>query len=182
MTWAGYTETNEVSWPLSGGASSPPGEKVKFMSLRERIQHDLTVAMKAREPVRVSTLRLIQTAIKDRDIAARQEDRCQGCEEQEITSILAKMLKQREESVKSFEDAGRYELAEREREEMDIIAEYLPRQMSEDEIRAAADDVVEELNASGLKDMGKCMGALKKRYQGQMDFSKAGAAVKSILR
>ncbi|MBA4800634.1 MULTISPECIES: GatB/YqeY domain-containing protein [Euryhalocaulis] len=151
-------------------------------TLRERIETDLKVAMKAREAVKVSTLRLIQTAIKDRDIAARAEDRCKGCEEEEIMSILSKMVRQREESSKAFEDAGRYELAERERDEMEIIREYMPRQMSDEEISAAAGDVVEELDASGLKDMGRCMGALKERYPGQMDFSKAGAAVKDMLR
>lgn len=151
-------------------------------SLRERITNDLKVAMKAREAVKVSTLRLIQTAIKDRDIAARAEDRCQGCGEEEILIILAKMIRQREESSKAFEEAGRYELAERERDEMEIIRDYMPRQMSETEIHDAAGDVVEELDASGLKDMGRCMGALKDRYAGQMDFSKAGAAVKDMLR
>jgi len=152
------------------------------MSLRERIQQDLKGAMKARDDVKTSTLRLIQTAIKDRDIAARAEDRCEGCEEEEILSILAKMVRQREESSKAFEEAGRTELAEREREEMEIIRDYMPRQMSESEIREAAGDVVEELEATGLKDMGRCMGALKERYQGRMDFSKAGQAVKEMLR
>jgi len=152
------------------------------MTLRERIAADLKAAMKEKDAVKRSTLRLIQTAIKDRDIAARAEDRCMGCEDGEILTILAKMLRQREESSKAFEEGGRTELAEREREEMEIIRAYMPRQMSDEEIAEAAGEVVEALDATGLKDMGRCMGALKERYQGQMDFAKAGAHVKEMLR
>jgi uncharacterized protein YqeY len=137
--------------------------------------------MKAKEPVRVSTLRLVQAAIKDRDIAARTRDVGEGCAEEQILQILSKLLKQREESARIYEEAGRADLAEREREESAIIAEFMPRQMSDDEIQAAAHAVVEELDAAGLKDMGKCMAALKAKYGGAMDFGKAGAAVKAIL-
>ena len=151
------------------------------MSLRDQIKTKLIEAMKAKEPVRVSTLRLVQAAIKDRDIAARTRDVGEGCAEEQILQILAKLLKQREESARIYEEAGRADLAEREREESAIIAEFMPRQMSDDEIQAAARAVVDELDAAGLKDMGKCMAALKAKYGGAMDFGKAGAAVKAIL-
>lgn len=151
------------------------------MSLREKISQALTQSMKARDQVRTSTLRLIQCAIKDRDIAARAEDRTSGCDEAEILTILAKMVRQREESAKIYDDAGRPELAESERDEMAVILEFLPKPMAEEEIRTAAGAVVEELSASGLKDIGKCMGALKARYSGRMDFAKAGQAVKELL-
>ncbi len=151
------------------------------MSLREQIKTKLIESMKAKEPVRVSTLRLVQAAIKDRDIAARTRDVGEGCAEEQILQILAKLLKQREESAKIYEEAGRADLAMREREESAIIAEFMPRQMSDEEINDAARIVVEEMDASGLKDMGKCMAALKAKYGGAMDFGKAGAAVKAIL-
>ncbi len=151
------------------------------MSLRDQIKTKLVESMKAKEPVRVSTLRLVQAAIKDRDIAARTRDVGEGCAEEQILQILAKLLKQREESARIYEEAGRADLAEREREESAIIAEFMPRQMSDEEIQTAARAVVEELDAAGLKDMGKCMAALKAKYGGAMDFGKAGAAVKAIL-
>lgn len=151
------------------------------MSIRERILSDLKTAMKEKDAVRLSTLRLVATAIKDRDIAARAEDRCQGCEESEIMAILQKLAKQRDESAETFESAGRLDLAEKERAEADIVREYLPKPMNEGEIEEAARGVVEELGATGLKDMGKCMGTLKERYTGRMDFSRAGAKIKSLL-
>lgn len=151
------------------------------MSIRERILADTKAAMKSRNALRVSTLRLVSAAIKDRDIAARAEDRCTGCEESEIMAILQKLAKQRDESVAMYENAGRLDLAERERDEAEIVREYLPKPMAEAEIEEAAETVVEELNASGLKDMGRCMGALKERYTGRMDFSKAGAKIKTLL-
>ncbi|WP_420433638.1 GatB/YqeY domain-containing protein [Hyphobacterium sp.] len=151
------------------------------MSIRERILSDLKTAMKEKDAVRLSTLRLVSTAIKDRDIAARAEDRCQGCEEGEILAILQKLAKQRDESAETYEKAGRLDLAEKERAEAEIVREYLPKPMDETEIEEAARGVVEELGATGLKDMGKCMGALKERYTGRMDFSQAGAKIKSLL-
>jgi len=152
------------------------------MSLRDRILEDLQTAMREKDEVRVATLRLIQAAIKDRDIAARAEDRCEGCDEAQIQSLLQKLLKQREESAETYENAGRLDLAERERREAEIVREYLPEPMDAGEIRDAAREVVDELAASGLKDMGKCMGALKQRYTGRMDFAKAGAEVKTLLQ
>lgn len=151
------------------------------MSLRTQITESLKTAMKAKDSIRVSTLRLVQAAIKDRDIAARSRDQQEGCGETQILEILAKMVKQREESANIYEKAGRLDLAERERAEIEVISEFLPKQMSEDEINRAARDVVNELEAVSLKDMGKCMGLLKKRYAGRMDFGKAGAILKGIL-
>ena len=152
------------------------------MALRDQILADLKTAMRDKDELRLATLRLIQAAIKDRDIAARAEDRCQGCGEEEIHAILQKLAKQREESAETYEKAGRLDLAERERAEAEVVREYLPRQMDEAEIEQAAKSVVDELGATGLKDMGRCMGALKERYQGRMDFSRAGQEVKQLLR
>lgn len=152
------------------------------MSLRDRITNDIKSAMRAKDALRLSTLRLVQAAIKDRDIAARAEDRCGGCEESEILALLQKLVKQREESAATYENAGRLDLAERELAEADIVRAYLPTPMDETEIEEAAETVVEELGATGLKDMGKCMGALKQRYTGRMDFSKAGETVKTLLQ
>ncbi|HBS31514.1 MAG TPA: glutamyl-tRNA amidotransferase [Parvularcula sp.] len=138
--------------------------------------------MKARdEKTRVATLRLITAAIKDRDIAARAEDRCCGVTDDEILAILSKMVKQREDSAAAYEKGSRLDLAEQERAEIEIIKEFLPRQLTEEEITSAVAVVINELGASGLKDMGKCMGALKERYAGAMDFGRAGALMKKQL-
>ena len=150
--------------------------------LREQIDSALKSAMKSKDDkLRVATLRLINAAIKDRDIAARAEDRCEGVSDEEILAILTKMVKQREESAHAFEMGCRPELAEQERGEIDVIKEFLPRQLSEAEIKSAVADVLEEYEASGLKDMGKCMGALKERYNGAMDFGRAGKLMKESL-
>ena len=149
--------------------------------MRDKISAALKDAMKAKEERRVSTLRLIMAAIKDRDIAARAEDRCDGVSDDEILQILSKMVKQRRESFQTYEEAGRLDLAQQEQEEIEIIEGFLPQQMGDDEIRQAVADLVADLGATGLKDMGKCMGALKERYAGQMDFSKASAMVKEQL-
>lgn len=151
------------------------------MSLRDRITDEMKSAMKAGDKTRLSTLRLISAAVKDRDIAARAEDRCAGCEEAEILAILQKLVKQREESAETYEKAGRLDLAEAERTEAEIVREYLPKPMEPEEIEQAAEKVVSELDASGLKDMGRVMGELKTRYAGRMDFSKAGAKVRTLL-
>jgi hypothetical protein len=150
--------------------------------LRTRIDEALKSAMKARDnKLRVATLRLITAAIKDRDIAARAEDRCNGVTDDEILAILTKMVKQRDESAAVYEKGCRLDLAEQERSEIEVIKEFLPRQLSEAEISEAITSVISELGASGLKDMGKCMGALKERYPGAMDFGRAGAMVKKAL-
>ncbi|MEO1137420.1 MAG: GatB/YqeY domain-containing protein [Pseudomonadota bacterium] len=150
--------------------------------LREQIDTALKAAMKTKDAkLRVATLRLINAAIKDRDIAARAEDRCEGVTEEEILAILTKMVKQREESALAFEKGCRPELAEQERAEIEVIREFLPRQLSPEEIKSAVDEVIDEYQADGLKDMGKCMGALKERYNGAMDFGEAGKLMKEQL-
>jgi uncharacterized protein YqeY len=162
-----------MSDPAIGAPPPPP--------LRDRFQSELVRATKDRDAVRTGTLRLIQAAVRDRDIAARAADCTTGCEEAEILGILAKMVKQREESSKIYDDAGRPELAEREREEIAIIREFLPPQLEREELSAAAREVVEELGAAGLKDMGRCMDALKARYEGRMSVPAAAAEVKKLL-
>lgn len=150
--------------------------------LREQIDSALKGAMKARDDkLRISTLRLINAAIKDRDIAARAEDRCNGVSDEEILAILGKMVKQREDSSAAYEAGCRPDLAEQERAEIAIIREFMPRQLSDEEIESAVSEVIHELGASGLKDMGRSMAALKERYAGAMDFGRAGALMKKAL-
>jgi uncharacterized protein YqeY len=146
------------------------------MGLRERFNESLKEAMKARQAKRLSTLRLIMAAVKDRDIAGRTETSREGVSDDEILQLLTKMIKQREESAATYDSGGRPELAE-----IAIIREYMPRQLSPDETRAAVAAVVGETGAGSIKDMGKVMAALKERYTGQMDFAKAGATVKELL-
>lgn len=149
--------------------------------MRKRINDATKTAMKNKAAVRVSTLRLITAAVKDRDIAARAEDRCEGINEAEILSLLAKMVKQREESAKTYEDNGRPELAEREREEIEIIREFMPKPLSDDEMKAVIEGLVKDSGATCLKNMGQIMGQLKKDYAGRVDMGKAGAVVKQHL-
>lgn len=149
--------------------------------LRERIAEDLNIAMKARDKCAVSTLRLILAALKDRDIAAREDGRDDGIDDDDILKMLHKMVRQRRESVTTYEQAGRLDLAEREAEEIEIIRKYLPRQMKEEEIDAAVKRVIDQIGARGVKDMGRTMATLKKSYPGQMDFSKASGFVRGYL-
>jgi len=151
------------------------------MGLRDQFDEHLKAAMKARAPKRLSTLRMILAAVKDRDIAARTEESREGISDGDILALLAKMIKQREESAVVYDTGNRPELAAGEREEIEIIREFMPRQMSQEETQRAVQDLINELGASSLKDMGKIMGALKGQYSGQMDFAKAGAAVKELL-
>ncbi|MGD0190492.1 MAG: GatB/YqeY domain-containing protein [Rhizomicrobium sp.] len=151
------------------------------MGLREKFNEALKEAMKAREQKRVSTLRLVNAAIKDRDIAGRTEESRDGVADDEILTLLAKMIRQREESAETYDKGGRPELAAGEREEIAIIREFMPRQMSDDDAKNAAKAVIAEVGAATVKDMGKVMAALKERYAGQMDFGKAGAMVRTLL-
>ncbi len=150
--------------------------------IRERFSGDLKDAIKARDSQRVSTLRLICAAVKDRDIAARTEDNSDGVSDADIVAILGKMVKQRQESARLYEEGGRLDLADQEREEIEIIREYLPRQMSENEVDQAVAEAIEETGASSIRDMGKVMAALKARHTGKMDFSRAGMAIKQAFR
>lgn len=149
--------------------------------MRDKISAAIKVAMKSQEKRRLSTLRLVQAAIKDRDIAARTDGPDSGITDAEIIDVMARMIKQRQESAKMYEEGGRVELADAEREEIAIIQEFLPRQLSEEEVHKAVADAVATLGASSLKDMGKVMAELKSRYSGQMDFGKAGPVVKGLL-
>ncbi|MEI9885379.1 MAG: GatB/YqeY domain-containing protein [Rhizomicrobium sp.] len=151
------------------------------MGLREQINDSVKEAMKAKDAKRLGTLRLINAAVKDRDIAARTADSRELLSDDDLLGLLAKMIKQREDSVAAFVAGNRPELAENERNEIAVIREFMPRQMSEDEARVAIAAVIAALGAGSLKDMGKVMAALKERYQGQMDFGKASGAVKEAL-
>ncbi|MDR0253949.1 MAG: GatB/YqeY domain-containing protein [Brucellaceae bacterium] len=148
--------------------------------LRQEISQALTTAMKAHEKMRASTLRLIMAALKDRDIANRGAGK-DPVSDDEILAILAKMIKQREESAKMYEEGNRIELAENERAEIEIIREFLPQQLSDEEIRANSAAAIAEIGAEGLRDMGKVMAVLKERYTGQMDFAKASGVLKELL-
>ena len=149
--------------------------------LRARISDALKKAMKAKEKHTVSTIRLIMAALKDRDIAARSKGNSDGVSEDEILSILQSMIKQRHESVTMYEQGGRAELAEQEAIEIVIIQTFLPEQMDEAAVNAAVQEIISNLSAVSLKDMGKVMAALKEEFAGQMDFSKASAQVKAKL-
>ncbi|MCK0067871.1 GatB/YqeY domain-containing protein [Kordiimonas laminariae] len=149
--------------------------------LREDLTKAMKAAMLAKEKCKLTTVRLILAAVKEKDIELRSEDRTPEEDDALITDILSKMVKQRNDSIKAYEEAGRCELAEREREEISIIQEFLPKQMSDDEITDAAKAVIDEIGAEGLKDIGRCMGALKAKYAGQMDFAKASVTIKGML-
>jgi hypothetical protein len=148
---------------------------------REEFNESLKTAMKSKNQTAISTIRLILAALKDRDITARSQGRAEGLDEGEILSMLSSMIKQRQESAKVYCDAGREELAEREEAEIEIIQSFMPRQLAESEVEAAIVNVIEELGASGIKDMGRVMGALKTRYAGQIDMGKTGGLVKDKL-
>ncbi|MGV1789226.1 GatB/YqeY domain-containing protein [Rhizobium sp. A37_96] len=149
--------------------------------IRETLSNAQKDAMKAKATARLSTVRLILAAIKDKDIANRGLGKEQASED-EILQLLAKMIKQREESVKIYIDGGRPELADKEREEIAVIQGFMPEQLSEEKVREICVAVVAELGAQGLKDMGKCVAALRERYAGQMDFAKASAILKELLK
>ncbi len=153
------------------------------MSLRDRLQTSLKDAMRAREVERLSTLRLINAAIKDREIAMRGEDDGSANEvgEGDILAILGKMVKQRQESARAYEEGGRLELAEKELNEVKVIEEFLPRQLSAAEVETAIAEAVAETNATSIRDMGRIMAVLKGKYTGQMDFGAVGPMVKARL-
>ncbi len=149
------------------------------MSLRDRLQTALKDAMKQREADRLSTLRLINAAIKDRDIASRGEGGEGMVSDPEIVALMGKMVKQRQESARAYEEGGRLELAEKELAEIVVIQEYLPRQMSPEEVSAAIEAAMAETGAASIRDVGKVMALLKAKHAGQMDFGAVGALVKA---
>jgi len=146
--------------------------------LRDTIKADMEEAMKARAALRVSTLRLINAAILARETSGAERVKLGDAE---IVDVMQKMVKQRQESLEIYEKAGRAELAAQEREEIEIITKYLPKQMSDIEAATAISVLIKELEAATLKDMGRTMAALKQRFSGQMDFGRAGALVKKLL-
>jgi uncharacterized protein YqeY len=151
------------------------------MGLREQFNDQIKEAMKAKDAKRLSTLRMVTAALKDRDIAARTETSRELLGDDEILQLLAKMIKQREESAVAYVSGNRPELAAGEREEIAIIRSFMPKQMGADETKAAAQAVVAETGATAMKDMGKVMAVMKERFAGQMDIAKASAVVKEIL-
>ena len=151
------------------------------MDLRSRVNSALKQAMRDKQAMRLSTLRLINAAIKDQDIAARGEGQDEGVSEAQVRAILGKMPKQRKERAQAYEAGGRLDLAEREREEIEVIEEFLPRQLGEPELAKAVDAAISSTGAASIRDMGKVMAELKTKYTGQMDFGKVGPMVKDRL-
>lgn len=149
--------------------------------LRTRLNEALKDSMRAKDARAVSTLRMVLAGLKDRDIAARPRGVTDGVDEGEIMSMLQTLIKQRNESATMYDQGGRPELAQQEREEIAVIERFLPKQMSEEEVQAAIAAIVAELGASSIKDMGKVMAELKTRHAGEMDFAKAGPLVKQRL-
>jgi uncharacterized protein YqeY len=148
--------------------------------LREDINNAVKVAMKAKDERTLSTLRMVNSTIKNADIEARGHGKPQ-LSDADLLGVLQKMIKQRQEAVELYDKGGRAELAGQEREEIAVITAYLPKQMSEDDVKAAIAAVIAETNAAEIKDMGKVIGALKAKYAGQMDFGKASGLVKAAL-
>lgn len=148
--------------------------------LRDDINNAVKEAMKARDERKLSTLRMVNSTIKNADIEARGQGK-PPLSDADLLSVLQKMIKQRQEAIELYDKGGRAELAAQERGEIAVISAYLPKQMPEEDVKAAIASVIAETQASGMKDMGKVIGALKAKYAGQMDFGKASALVKSAL-
>ncbi len=148
--------------------------------LRDEINAAVKDAMKAKDQRRLSTLRMVNSAIKNADIEARGQGKPPLADDA-LLGLLQKMIKQRQELIELYEKGGRPELAQQEREEVAIITAYLPQQMSDVEAGAAIAQIVHEINAQGMKDMGRAMAALKEKFAGKMDFGKASAALKKLL-
>ncbi|WP_415184463.1 GatB/YqeY domain-containing protein [Phaeovulum sp.] len=151
------------------------------MEMRDRIAQALKDAMRSKQADRLSTLRLINAAIKDREIAMRGDAEGGTVGDPEILAIMGKMVKQRQESARAYEEGGRLELAEKELNEVKVIEEFLPRQLSAEEVAAAVDAAIATIGASSIRDMGRVMAELKGKYTGQMDFGVVGPMVKTRL-
>lgn len=149
--------------------------------LRTRLNEALKEAMRAKDQRATATIRLILAALKDRDIAARGRGQMDGIDDAELASMLQTMVKQRKESIDLYEQGGRVELAQQEREEITVIEGFMPKQLSEEETRQAVAALIQETGATGIKDMGRVMAELRARYAGQMDFGKASGLVKGTL-
>lgn len=151
------------------------------MNFRDRLKDELKTAMKEKRERTTATLRLVMAALKDRDIAARSKGNQDGITETEVLQMLQTMVKQREDSIEHYEQGGRLELAAQEREEIDIIKAFLPKQLDDAETEAAVREMIVAQGANSIKDMGRTMTALRDRYAGQMDFGKASGLVKKLL-
>ena len=151
------------------------------MDMKSRLQGALKDAMRAKDTARLSTLRLINAAIKDKSISLRGEGNDADVGDSDVLQILGKMVKQRQESARAYDEGGRIELAEKERSEITVIEDFLPKQLSEDEAASAIDKAIADSGASSIRDMGKVMGILKGKYTGQMDFGSVGPMVKDRL-
>lgn len=149
--------------------------------LREQLSSALKDAMRAKEGRAVATVRLILAALKDRDIAAREKGVMDGVSEDEILAMLQTMIKQRQESIRLYEQGGRCELAQQEQEEIDVIRRFMPTPIEGAELESAVKSTISEIGAANLKDMGRTMAALKERYPGRMDFTKASGLVRASL-
>ncbi len=149
--------------------------------MRHELNENLKKAIKAQDKPRISTLRLINAAIKDRDIAVRSEENTEGVSEQEILVILSNMVKQRKQSITQYEEGGRIELAEREREEINIIEDFLPTQLTEEETSLEINKILAANEDYNIRDIGKVMTELKNNFNGRMDFAKASSIVKALL-
>ena len=148
--------------------------------MREKLMSSLKEAMKNKDMTRVSTIRMVQAAIKDLEIANRVKPDTQTTDG-DIAQLMSKLVKQREESAKIYDEGGRPELAAKEREEILIISEFMPKQLSDDEVIDIIKGIIAEIGATSIKDMGKCMALLKERYPGQLDFAKASGQIKTLL-
>lgn len=154
--------------------------------MRDELTAAMKTAMRAQDKARLGTIRLILAAIKDRDLGIQSKTgdgapEASRISDADIAQLLATMIKQRRESIRVYENAGRVELAQREAEEIDVISEFLPRQLDDDEAKSAIQQVIAETSATSVKDMGRVMAVLRDRYRGQMDFAKASALVKELL-
>lgn len=149
--------------------------------IREQLKTALIEALKSKNEKRTATIRLINAAIKDKDIEARPKGILNGIDEQSVMTLLQSMIKQRKESIALYKQGNRQDLVASEQAEIDIISEFLPKQMSEEEVKTVIQGIISELNASSVKDMGKVMGALKAKYAGQLDMGMASALIKSLL-
>lgn len=149
--------------------------------IREELKKALIDALKTKNEKKTATIRLINAAIKDKDIEARPKGITDGIDDTAILSLLQSMVKQRKESIEMYKQGGREDLVASEQAEIDIISAFLPQQMSAEETKAAIEAIIQETGASSVKDMGKVMGALKAKYAGQMDFSIASGLIKGLL-
>ena len=152
------------------------------MSIRKKIEDNLQLALKEKNRILISTLRLIMAGIKDKDIAFRSKDNKEGIKDEDIKQLLKKMIKQRNESIEIYKKGNRNDLLDIEKKEVQIISKFLPKQFSEEETNKICKDTINKIGATSVRDMGKVMGMLKKNYADVLDFSKAGLILKNMLK